>query len=103
MKILKGIILAIFLMLAVSCGEDFLIEQPKSFLSPENTFADAAGLQTALEACLVRVFDQWHRDYAEINFNTGMSDAACLGATDKQNSMVNLPVYMNPLNSKGVL
>jgi len=99
MKIIKGIILAIFLILAVSCGEDFLIEEPKSFLSPENTFVDAAGLQTALEPCLVRVFDQWHRDYAEINFNTGMSDAACLGATDKQNSMVNLPVYMNPLNS----
>ncbi len=99
MKIIKGIIMVIFLILTVSCGEDFLIEEPKSFLSPENTFVDAAGLQTALEPGLVRVFDQWHRDYAEINFNTGMSDVAVLGATDKQNSMVNLRVYMNPLNS----
>jgi hypothetical protein len=99
MKIIKGISLAILMMFTVSCGEDFLIEEPLSFLSPENTFVDAAGLQTALEPGLVRVFDQWHRDYAEINFNTGMSDVAALGATDKQNSMVNLRQYMNPLNS----
>ena len=99
MKIIKGIIPAIFLILTVSCGEDFLQEKPLSFLSPDNTFLDAAGLQTALETGWVRVFDQWHRDYAEINFNTGMSDVAVLGATDKQNSMVNLRQYMNPLNS----
>ena len=99
MKIIQGIIPAIFLILTVSCGEDFLQEKPLSFLSPDNTFLDAAGLQTALETGWVRVFDQWHRDYAEINFNTGMSDVAVLGATDKQNSMVNLRQYMNPLNS----
>jgi hypothetical protein len=98
MKNIKGIILAIVLALTVSCGEDFLQEEPLSFLSPENTFIDAGGLQTALEPCLVRVFDQWHRDYAEINFNNGMSDMMVLGATDKQASMVNLRQYMNPSN-----
>lgn len=99
MKNIKGIILAIFLTLTMSCVEDFLKEEPLSFLSPGNTFIDAAGLQTALEPTLVAVFDQWHGDYREIMFNNNMSDVACVGATDKQNSFVDLRRYATPLNS----
>jgi hypothetical protein len=44
-KVLRGVIVAVFLLFSVSCGDDFLDEKPLSFLSPENTFVDAAGLK----------------------------------------------------------
>ena len=57
-KNIKGIILVMLLTFTISCGDDFLKEEPMSFLSPENTFIDAAGLQTMIDAGLRGVWDQ---------------------------------------------
>ena len=100
MKKIKGIILAILLTLTVSCGEDFLTEDPKSFLSPENTFKDATGLQTALETALKGVFNQWNGDNEELLFNHNMSDASVVSCTDKQDAFVDLRRYATPLNTR---
>ena len=48
-KNITGLALVLLLTFTMSCKKEFLIEEPKSFLSPENTFKDAAGLQSALD------------------------------------------------------
>ena len=99
-SILKGVILAVFLLTSVSCNDEFLEEEPLSFLSPENTFTDAAGLQTALEGALYGVFDQWNGDNEELLFNHNMSDASVVSATDKPDAYVDLRTYATPINSR---
>ncbi len=99
-KILKGVIVAVCLMFSVSCGDEFLEEEPLSFLSPENTFIDAAGLQTALERALKGVFDQWNGDNRELLFNHNMSDASVVSATDKPDAFVDLRTYATPINAR---
>lgn len=99
-KILQGIILSITLLIGVSCKEDFLDEKPLSFLSPENTFGDAAGLQTALDASLRGVMSQWNGDTRELMFNSNMSDASVVSATDKPDAFVDLRTYATPTNSR---
>jgi hypothetical protein len=99
-RTLRGIIVAVFLLFSASCGDDFLDESPKSFLSPENTFVDAAGLQTALESAMKGVFNQWNGDNEELLFNHNMSDASVVSATDKPDAFVDLRVYATPNNSR---
>jgi hypothetical protein len=99
-KILRGVIVAVFLLFSVSCGDDFLDEKPLSFLSPENTFVDATGLQTAVERSVYGIFRQWNGDTREMMFNHNMSDASVVGATDKPDAMVDLRTYMTPINSR---
>ena len=83
-----------------SCGDDFLVEKPLSTLSPENTFIDAAGLQTALDAALKGVFNQWNGDNKELLFNHNMSDATVVSATDKPDAFVDMRTYATPQNSR---
>ena len=45
-----------------SCSDEFLEQYPLSTLSPENTFVDATGLQTVLDAAIKGVFTQWNGD-----------------------------------------
>jgi hypothetical protein len=97
---LRGIFLVILLTFSLSCSEDFLREDPLSFLSPENTFKDAAGLQTALNASLKGVFNQWNGDTRELMFNHNMSDATVVSATDKQDAFVDLRRYATPQNTR---
>jgi hypothetical protein len=99
-KLLKGIILPVLLLFAISCTDDFLEERPLSFLSPENTFVDAAGLQTALDAAYQGVMSQWNGDTRELMFNSNMSDASVVSATDKPDAFVDLRVYATPTNSR---
>jgi len=99
-KIFKGIIASMFLLFSISCSEEFLNEKPLSFLSPENTFGDAAGLQTALDAALVGVMNQWNGDTRELMFNSNMSDASVVSATDKPDAFVDLRTYATPTNSR---
>jgi len=97
---IKGIFLVILLTFALSCSEDFLTENPLSFLSPENTFVDAEGLQTALNTALKGVFNQWNGDTRELMFNHNMSDATVVSATDKQDAYVDLRRYATPQNTR---
>ena len=97
---LKGVIVAVFLLFSVSCGDEFLDEQPLSFLSPENTFIDAAGLQTAVDSGLKGIFNQLNGDNEEMLFNHNMSDASVVSATDKPDAFVDLRTYATPINSR---
>jgi starch-binding outer membrane protein, SusD/RagB family len=99
-SILKGVIISVFLLCSVSCSDEFLEEKPLSFLSPENTFIDAGGLQTALESALKGVFDQWNGDNKELLFNHNMSDASVVSATDKPDAFVDLRTYATPINNR---
>lgn len=99
-NIYKGITLSMFLLFSISCSEEFLDEKPQSFLSPENTFGDAAGLQTALDASLRGVMSQWNGDTRELMFNSNMSDASVVSATDKPDAFVDLRTFATPTNSR---
>ena len=99
-KSFRGIYLFVLLLFSVSCSDEFLEEAPLSFLSPENTFVDAAGLQTALEASVKGVFNQWNGDNEELLFNHNMSDASVVSATDKPDAFVDLRTYATPINSR---
>lgn len=91
---------ALVLTLTLSCKDEFLDQKPLSTLSPENTFVDAAGLQTALDAALKGVFNQWNGDNEELLFNHNMSDASVVSATDKPDAFVDLRTYATPQNSR---
>ncbi|NJN26721.1 MAG: RagB/SusD family nutrient uptake outer membrane protein [Cyclobacteriaceae bacterium] len=99
-KILRGTIIVLFLLFSFSCNDEFLTEEPLSFLSPGKTFVDAAGLQTALETSIKGVFDQWNGDTRELMFNHNMSDASVVSATDKPDAFVDLRTYATPVNDR---
>ncbi|WP_372950722.1 RagB/SusD family nutrient uptake outer membrane protein [Mariniphaga sp.] len=96
-----GLVLIMMMAFTISCDDEFLVEKPLSTLSPENTFVDAAGLQTALDAALKGVFNQWNTDVGDLMFNHNMSDATVVSCTDKPDSPgVDMRVYATPLNSR---
>ena len=97
---IKGIIVPVLLLFSISCSEDFLEERPLSFLEPATTFSDAAGLQTALDGAYQGVMSQWNGDTRELMFNSNMSDASVVSATDKPDAFVDLRVYATPTNSR---
>lgn len=97
---LPKLALCLLFVLPVACTEDFLDEKPKSFLNPENTFVDAQGLQTALDAALRMISRQINGGTSLLVFNVNMSDAAVIGATDKQDAFVDLRRYATPQNSR---
>ena len=99
-KKITGLAIVMLLIFTISCNEDFLVKEPLSILSPENTFVDAAGLQTALDAALKGVFNQWNGDNEELLFNHNMSDATVVSATDKPDAFVDLRRYATPQNSR---
>jgi hypothetical protein len=101
MKNIIGLVLVLMLTFHMSCNEDFLLEKPLSTLSPENTFVDAAGLQTALDASIKGLFNQWNGDTRELMFNSSMSEATVMGATDKPDSPgADMRTYATPINSR---
>lgn len=101
MKNISGLVLLFLLTFTISCNEEFLVEAPLSTLSPENTFVDAAGLQTALDASIKGLFNQWNGDTRELMFNSNMSDATVYGGTDKPDSPgVDMNTYATPINSR---
>jgi hypothetical protein len=101
MKNITGLVLIFLLAFTISCNEDFLLEKPLSTLSPENTFVDAAGLQTALDASIKGIFNQWNGDTRELMTNSSASDATVMGATDKPDSpLADMRTYTTPINSR---
>lgn len=100
-KNIKGIILVLLLTIIFSCdNKDFLTKEPLSFLSPENTFTDAVGLKTPLDAALTSIFDQYNGDTREMMFNHNMSDVAVIGVTDEAEAFVNMRRYATPQNAQ---
>ena len=101
LKNIKGIILVLLLIFTISCdNKDFLTKEPLSFLSPENTFTDAVGLKTPLDAALKSIFDQYNGDTREMMFNHNMSDVAVIGVTDEAEAFVNMRRYATPQNAQ---
>ena len=101
MKNITGLVLIMLLAFTMSCNEDFLLEEPLSTLSPENTFVDAAGLQTALDASIKGLFNQWNGDTRELMTNSSASEATVMGATDKPDSpLADMRTYTTPINSR---
>ena len=99
-KIIKGVAFTVFLLFSISCSDDFLDEKPLSFLSPENTFIDASGLEAALQQSVKGLFDQWNGDTREMMFNHNMSDASVVSPTDKPDAFVDLRTYATPINAR---
>lgn len=105
-KIMKSIfrkthvIVALLFTFTFACKDEFLDERPLSTLSPENTFTDATGLQTVLDAAMKGVFNQWNGDVNQVLFNHNMSEASVVSATDKPDAFVDLRTYATPQNSR---
>ena len=98
---ISGLVILFLLACTLSCNEDFLLEKPLSSLSPENTFIDAGGLQTALDASIKGLFNQWNGDTREMMFNSNMSEATVYGGTDKPDApTVDMKTYATPINSR---
>ncbi len=59
-KVYKFIFLLGFgIVLLSSCNKDYLSENPRSFLAPENTFVNTKGFETALTGLYVLVQQEW--------------------------------------------
>lgn len=57
-------------------------------------------MQTALDAALRGVMTQWNGDTRELMFNSNMSDASVVSATDKPDAFVDLRTYATPTNAR---
>ena len=100
-KNITGLILVLLLAFTMSCNDNFLKQEPLSTLSPENTFINASGLQTALDASIKGIFNQWNTDVGDLMFNHNMSEATVVSCTDKPDSPgVDMRVYANPQNTR---
>ncbi|MCU0474317.1 MAG: RagB/SusD family nutrient uptake outer membrane protein [Bacteroidales bacterium] len=84
----------------MSCSDKFLDQKPLNFLSPENTFIDAKGLQAPLDAALKLIMDEFNGTGNPLQFNMNMSDVSVVGATDKPDAYVDLRTYATPQNAR---
>jgi hypothetical protein len=98
-KNITGLVLVLLLTFTMSCNDEFLVEEPMSFLSPQNTLKDAAGLQGAIDAAMYYVFDQVQGDGRELQFNHNMSDVTSVSKTDAAVSYADLRTYFTPYNN----
>ncbi len=99
-RLYKVVIVALGMTVSFSCSDDFLVEEPLSFLSPGNTFVDAAGLETGLQRAYRGVRNQWNGDTAPLLFNHNMGETSVVGGTDKPDSYADLRTYANPINTR---
>ena len=53
-----------------SCNDDYLSENPRSFLAPSNTFVNTKGFETALTGLHIFVQQEW-------GWNGGNGDSYC--------------------------
>lgn len=99
-KNITGLVVVLLLLFTMSCNDNFFDQQPLSTLSPENTFVDAAGLQTALDASLKGIFNQWNGDAGDLQFDAALGDNITIGKTDNPDMpTVDMRTYCTPQNS----
>lgn len=100
MKRIKYIILTLFIVSSMSCDEDFLKKAPLSFLSPENTYVDAAGLQTTLDAAIKGVYDQINGDNRGMMFQQNTSDNSVVSVIVARpfDGYIDMRTYATPQN-----
>ena len=83
-----------------ACSDDFLNENPKSFLSPENTFVDAKGLKAVVDAGLQGIMFEINRDGGQAMFDNITSDVMVAGTTDKNYMWQDCNKNATPQNAK---
>lgn len=83
-------------LLSTSCSEDFLKPEPLSFYAPENTFVNAAGLNSALIACLRNARHEYYGDSPQFISEGIFSDIAVEGTTDKTGVHMDMPAQILP-------
>lgn len=99
MKRIVELILILLITFTMSCSEDFLKKEPLSFLSPENTYVDATGLQTTLDAAIKGVYDQINGDIASLMFNQNLSDMSVISTiVARPDGFIDLRTYATPQN-----
>lgn len=64
------VIIMVGIVLFPSCNDDYLSENPRSFLSPANTFVNTKGFETSLSGLYVFVQQEW-------GWNGGNGDSYC--------------------------
>ena len=96
-KNIAGLVVALLLVFTMSCNESYLDQKPLSTLSPENTFINQSGLQTALDAALKGIFNQWNGDSGDLQFDASLGDYITNGKTDNPSMpTVDMRLYCTP-------
>ncbi|MCL3781917.1 RagB/SusD family nutrient uptake outer membrane protein [Prolixibacteraceae bacterium JC049] len=82
------------------CSDDFLKEAPLSTLSPDNTYIDAVGLKTPLDASLKAIFNLINGDGNGLMFDCATSDVSVIGVGDKSYAWQDCNVNATPFNGR---
>ena len=84
----------------MSCGEEFLTKEPLSFLSPENTYVDAVGLQTTLDAAIRGIYDHMNGDNEGLMFQQNTSDNSVVSVIVARptDGYIDMRTYATPQN-----
>jgi hypothetical protein len=82
--------------LTTRCSEDFLKPEPLSIYAPENTFVNAAAINSALIACLRNARHEMYGDSPQYISEGIFSDIAVEGTTDKTGVHMDLPAQILP-------
>lgn len=99
MKRINKIILTLLIVLTISCNDEFLKKEPLSFLSPENTYVDATGLQTTLDAAIKGIYNQINGDTESLMFDQNMSDMSVISTiVARPDGYIDLRTYATPQN-----
>ena len=100
MKKIKYIILTLLVTFTMSCGEEFLTKEPLSFLSPENTYVDAVGLQTTLDAAIRGIYDHMNGDNEGLMFQQNTSDNSVVSVIVARptDGYIDMRTYATPQN-----
>lgn len=100
MNRIKILILITTFIITTSCGDDFLKKEPLSFLSPENTFTSAAGLQTTLDAAIKGIYDQINGDNESLMFQQNTSDNSVVSVIVARpfDGYIDMRTYATPQN-----
>lgn len=72
-----------FISLFYGCSEEWLETKPLSIYTPENSYIDAAGFESALGACMRNIISEFYGDGAPILTEMVQSDICVDGTTNK--------------------
>lgn len=90
------IVLVISLFTFLGCKESWLDPKPLSFYTPENTYIDAEGFNSALATCERLMRHEYFGDGARILTEMILSDICVEGTTDKAGPQIDIDVTLLP-------
>ena len=67
----------------LGCSDGWLETKPLSIYTPENSYVDAAGFESALGACMRNIVSEFYGDAAPIVTEMVQSDICVEGTTNK--------------------